>query len=329
MLSDLPAAQQLISEQVLQRLIAGVQQVGSQGFHKLCQLPAAQQLSAEQVHQLISEALQQGYVNCAEELCELVAVRQFDRQQVVQLLAAAVQQGSYTCTKRLCSLQAAQHLSCEQVMQLLAAAVQHGSYTCTRQICSLPAAQQLSSGQMKQLLAGAVQHCSGVCSAALFTISTAIQQRVCGKTAAGSCGGWRAAHEICSINARSNSPLKHSSVASGWLSWHMMNFVCRCCIARKGCHVSLCASRPTACRDGCLPLVARFSQQHMCQCHDRHVIGNNTATCNTQAVEGLGKNHDDQLGGGKEEACWLLKAHCAVKSIMLSDLLQTSWGPQD
>jgi hypothetical protein len=106
----------------------------------LCELPAAQQLSSEQIFQLLQAAVQ--YDGIPWAVYQLLAAQHFSSGQMFQLLQAGVQHGRISSA--LCKLPSAQQLGTEEVFQLLQTALQHCNIP--EPLYELPAAQQLSSG---------------------------------------------------------------------------------------------------------------------------------------------------------------------------------------
>jgi hypothetical protein len=94
-----------------------------------CELPAAQELNRQTLLQLLQAAVQQGsnitFYNI-ESLCSIPAAQQLTSQDVLQLLEAAAQWGNVRGIKLLCKLSAAKQLSKEAAAGLLQTAQQVG-----------------------------------------------------------------------------------------------------------------------------------------------------------------------------------------------------------
>jgi hypothetical protein len=167
------------------------------------QLPAAAQLSSEQVMQLLTAAVTSGHqhaVYCIGALSRLPAAAQLSRAQVMQLLLLSLEAAAvggtglaaavggagsiWSCYSTahsvavLCSqLSVAAQLSQEQAMQLLEAAVSSGHIFCVKAVgCVLPAAQQLSGAQLECVATAVARsgHPRGECILMLALLPAAV-----------------------------------------------------------------------------------------------------------------------------------------------------------
>jgi hypothetical protein len=146
----LPGARQLDSQQVLQLLQAAVLQQSSYMMSGLCRLPAAQQLDSQVLLQLLQTAVQHNIDMVY--LIELPAAQLNDSEAVTQLMQSAMKHGSGKLDE-LCGLAAAHQLGADQTMQLLQTAVGHGTFGgYTEHLVKLQCAQALSSEHVVQLM---------------------------------------------------------------------------------------------------------------------------------------------------------------------------------
>jgi hypothetical protein len=83
----------------------------------LCELPAAQELSAEQLLQLLKLVVAHSK-NCTEHLCKLPAGQQLSSEAVTELLLAAAASSGLADVEQLLTLAAAKQTSSEVVAQL-------------------------------------------------------------------------------------------------------------------------------------------------------------------------------------------------------------------
>jgi hypothetical protein len=100
--AELPAAQQLANDVVVQLLLAAVEGgVDAAGLSILCRLPTAQSRNCSEVLELLQAAVKAGSVagGSRECLCRLPAAQQLSSSVVAQLLQAAAENGNKSMTR--------------------------------------------------------------------------------------------------------------------------------------------------------------------------------------------------------------------------------------
>jgi hypothetical protein len=147
---ELPAVQQLNSQQLLQLLQAAAEQ--GEVPADLCMLPAATDLSTEAALELLLSGVK--YTDLPPAFYELPAVQQLSSQQLLQLLQGAGKQGKVPA--ELFMPPAAAELRSEAAMELMQSGVKYTDLPPA--FYELPALQQLNNEQLLQLLrAGAIK----------------------------------------------------------------------------------------------------------------------------------------------------------------------------
>jgi hypothetical protein len=164
----LPAAQQLSYSTILQlmRLCCkagtGSSLLLHEGVRALGCLPAAQVLSSQELVQQILAAVQQGDYVTVESMNYISAAQEISSEQLLQLLTAVTLEPSWssqkcTAVQRLCSLPATVQISSEDIARLILAALEQGKLECMGIFWNLPEAGQDSSKSLTQLLDAAVK----------------------------------------------------------------------------------------------------------------------------------------------------------------------------
>lgn len=159
-LLQLPAAQELSLQQLLQLLDTAVSRNLSVSIRALCGLTeAAAQLTAAHVTRLLQLAVHLEGEGGVKVLCSLAPADDLDVDVLYDLMAAGIKDGNKVSA--LCRLSAAEQLSAAHAAALLQLALNSGSAEASRALAGLPAAQELQPGAVFDLLALAVKRSAG------------------------------------------------------------------------------------------------------------------------------------------------------------------------
>jgi hypothetical protein len=167
------SAQQLSTNAVMALLLAAVQSQCC--VEQLRELPAAQQLRSDEVLQLLQAAVAQDSTSITDRLFELPAAQQFGGDMVAQLLETAISKGTSANRLALFNMQPVQQLSASLVARLLEAAIEHDDGAAVAQLLGLESAQKLTLSSVERLVAAALQRGPDMYSWRLFRVPAAAQ----------------------------------------------------------------------------------------------------------------------------------------------------------